>query len=285
MDKKTNKWIAAFLGLLISPLGLLYVGQPMYALLYLIFSLIMNVYGLFYATENVDIIITIISWSINILISVYAYKKAQNFNKLRSWYSKWYGQIGIIITFLLPVFIFRAFYFEPFHIPASSMAPNINSGDYIVVSKKGCGNYKLYGIQIHKSEKSDSCKIEKGDVIVFEYPNDKTVSYIKRVVAKSNDTISYYNKVLKVNGVLVENQLISEQDYDFLMQEKIGNSKYQIIHMKNRRVRDGEWVVPEKSYFVLGDNRDNSSDSRVWGIVPEENVLGVLYHVFSKSNE
>jgi signal peptidase I len=155
LNKKPNKWIAVFLGFFLSPMGLLYVGKPLFALLVLITSLLLNYYGQFYASESLDFFITIFLWCFYGFISVYAYNKALNYKGTRLWYSKWYGQICVVIAFQLPIMIFRAFYFEPFYIPASSMSPNINMGEHIVVNKKGCGNFKFFVIQVNKSQRSE----------------------------------------------------------------------------------------------------------------------------------
>lgn len=282
MNWKPNKWIAAILGLLIPPIGLLYVAKPLYAILFFIINTIIVSCKFFYLPVDYYNIFYIVMWSISLFIAIYAYKQSKIHETMRPWYSKWFGLIGISLTFILPLLILRVFYFQPFYMPASSMSPTIQLGDYIVISKKGCGNYKLYGIQIHKSERTETCKIQKGDVIVFEYPQDKSIDYIKRVIGVGNDKISYHDNILTVNGNKVENKLISVHDKELIMQEQLGESDYQIMQMLNRHHGDGDWVVPEGSFFVMGDNRDNSSDSRMWGFVPENNVIGVLYHVFKK---
>ncbi len=282
LTKKPNKWIAALLGFFLSPMGLLYVGKPLLALLVLLAGFMLNFYGQFYASESLDFFVSIFLWCFFGFISVYAYNKALKFENKRPWYSKWNGQIGIFLIFIIPIIILRVFYIEFFHIPAASMSPSINMGDHIMVVKKGCGNYKLFGIQIHKSERTESCEIERGNVIVFEFPNDKSISYIKRVVAVSNDKVSYHKNILTINGTIVENKFISEQKRESIYEEQLGDTGYQIMQMSNRNHGDGDWIVPEGTFFVMGDNRDNSSDSRMWGFVPEQNVIGVLYHIFEK---
>jgi len=282
MTKKPNKWVAALLGFFISPLGLLYVGKPLFAILVLIMNLVLNFYAQFYASENLDFFITILMWCFFVFIAVYTYNKAIEFDGKRSWYNRWYGLIGISLTFVLPILFVRIFTIEFFYIPAASMSPNLNKGDHIMITKKGCGNYKLFGFQVHKTEKTNACSIERGNVIVFEYPNDTRIDYVKRVIGLGGDKISYYDKILKINDKVIVNEFESKQENSNIFQEILDNQKHQIAHIENRKPRDGEWVVPEGSYFVMGDNRDNSADSRMWGYVPEENVIGVLKHVFKK---
>ncbi|MFK8013474.1 MAG: signal peptidase I [Marinicellaceae bacterium] len=282
MTKKPNKWVAALLGFFISPLGLLYVGKPLFAILVLILNLMLNFYAQFYASERLDFFITIFMWSFFGFIAVYTYNKAIKFDRKRSWYNRWYGLIGISLTFVLPILIVRIFTIEFFYIPAASMSPILNKGDHIMITKTGCGNYKLFGFQVHKTEKTNACSIERGSVIVFEYPNDTRIDYVKRVIGLGGDKISYYDKVLKINDKVIENNIMAIEDNDTILQERLGDLSYQIIHIRNRKVKDGEWIVPEGSYFVMGDNRDNSADSRIWGFVPQQNVIGVLYHVFEK---
>lgn len=180
---------------------------------------------------------------------------------------------------LLIVLILRSFVVEPFQIPSSSMYPTLEVGDYILVNKF---NYALrlpvLGTQIVEFKKPT-----RGDVIVFFPPNDKRY-FIKRVVGLPGDHISYTNKVLKINGSIVEQEVLLAlpplQPVVEIAQEQLGNVQHLI--QKDMRVygNDFSLIVEPGHYFMMGDNRDNSSDSRVWGVVPEKNIVGQAFAIW-----
>ncbi|MBT3697718.1 MAG: signal peptidase I [Gammaproteobacteria bacterium] len=183
---------------------------------------------------------------------------------------------------LLFVLVFRSFLIEPYRIPSGSMIPTVVVGDFILVKK-----YE-YGIRLPVSnyEIIANKKPVHGDVIVFQYPQDKRINYIKRVIALPGDHVEYLNKVIYVNGEKyiqnnAPNSLVSAQDLgnNVIMSENNRKIKYNI--MKNNKIgQDFSYVVPKKTYFVLGDNRDNSNDSRYWGPVPEENLIGKAFFIW-----
>jgi signal peptidase I len=182
---------------------------------------------------------------------------------------------------LLIVLVFRSFLFEPFKIPSGSMIPTLLVGDFIVVNKFS------YGIRLPVLNKKivDIALPERGDVVVFRYPLDPGVNFIKRAVGLPGDTITYRDKQLFVNGEKVEATAAGRfQSGDVkcsipaadasLYDEKLGSVSHNILLHDRSRGRNGQWVVPEGHYFMMGDNRDRSNDSREWGFVPEENLLG-----------
>jgi len=191
---------------------------------------------------------------------------------------------------LFAVLILRAFLYEPFRIPSGSMMPTLLVGDFILVNKY---DYGLRLPVIHTKVTSGE-KPKRGDVAVFRYPKDESLDYIKRVIGLPGDHISYYNRRLTVNdkpvdtkpdyiyqGLGESSDLVINQGCDNIKakcqvyNEKMGDVSYSV--MTNPDVRysaDGELFVPEGHYFVMGDNRDHSNDSRFWGFVPEENLVG-----------
>lgn len=194
-----------------------------------------------------------------------------------------------VIAFVL---ILRSFIYEPFQIPSGSMMPTLLVGDFILVEKYA---YGLKDPVWHK-QLVDTGKPERGDIIVFKYPLNPSVDYIKRVVGLPGDIVRYsegkqiciQNKgeqgcqtVKQFNGR--ESEFVQNGVPLIQMEEKLGQVDHQILINPLRRdsvahyqPRPGvnEWVVPEGHYFVMGDNRDNSADSRYWGFVPEENLVG-----------
>lgn len=188
---------------------------------------------------------------------------------------------------LLVVMILRSFILEPFRIPSGSMMPTLLIGDFILVKK-----YE-YGIRLPvvHTKLTEGNKVERGDVVVFRFPNDPTVDFIKRVVGLPGDTISYYNKKLSVNGKLVDiefDRLYEGQGTgaDNMAGHEIYNASMDDVnhtYMNDPKAElsvNGTVVVPSGQYFVMGDNRDHSNDSRYWGFVPEQNLVGQAFMVW-----
>ena len=182
---------------------------------------------------------------------------------------------------LLIVLLFRSFLFEPFKIPSGSMIPTLLIGDFIVVNKF------TYGLRLPVLHKKivPIGSPERGDVVVFRYPVDPSVNFIKRLVGLPGDTITYRDKQLFINGEQVsaiEQGRFSSSDVKCSTPrsdatrrtETLGSIDHDILIHEGSRGRDGQWLVPEGHYFVMGDNRDRSNDGREWGFVPEENLMG-----------
>ncbi len=188
---------------------------------------------------------------------------------------------------ILIVLLFRSFLAEPFKIPSSSMMPTLLVGDFILVNKF------TYGIRLPVLDKKIFAMGEpaRGDVIVFRYPKDPKVDYIKRVIGLPGDEITYHNKTVYVNGKEIaqsplgtyvgvgeEGRRSTGAD---LRQEHLPNVDHQILAMPNvDHGNEGTYRVPEGQYFVMGDNRDNSLDSRYWGFVPEQNLVGKAFVIW-----
>ena len=182
------------------------------------------------------------------------------------------------------VFVVRSFLIEPFQIPSESMLPSLEVGDFIVVNKF------QYGIRLPIVQKKviDITDPKRGDVMVFFPPNDERY-FIKRVIGLPGDKISYINHQLYINEEKIESELVREEPSKrnepcFAMFRGVNQIVDENIDGRTVRARkcsrpgslsvSGTWVVPEGHYFMMGDNRDNSRDSRDWSFVPEENVVG-----------
>ncbi|MCC1495606.1 signal peptidase I [Alcanivorax sp. 1008] len=188
-----------------------------------------------------------------------------------------------ILPVLLVVLVVRSFLFEPFTIPSGSMLPTLKVHDFILVNKFAYG-VRLPAIHTKILETGTP---ERGDVMVFRYPEMPSQSYIKRVVGLPGDRIRIRGAELFINDVKVERRLVSRSDsqrgQESVYVESLGEAEHLIRHdwLLNpytgqlvSRSPEGEWQVPDGSYFVMGDNRDNSKDSRFWGFVPESHVAG-----------
>ncbi len=189
---------------------------------------------------------------------------------------------------LLLVLVLRSFIFEPFRIPSGSMKPTLLIGDFILVNKFA------YGVRLPVIHKKilDLGEPDRGDVAVFRFPRDPRLDYIKRIVGVPGDRIQYRDKTLTVNGVVAVQTLIGVYDDPdgnrSQTQEKtetLGDVEHQIlIATASRNNLDIDLTVPEGMYFAVGDNRDNSNDSRYWGTVPEENLVGKAFMVWMHWN-
>ena len=191
------------------------------------------------------------------------------------------------------VLVLRSFLLEPFQIPSGSMKPTLDIGDFILVNKFAYG-IRLPVIDTKIIEVGDP---QRGDVMVFRYPSDPNINYIKRVVGLPGDKISYTNgKHLLVNGQPIAETLLGEEAGSLgsaaLYKEKLGEVEHLIRKelQRNRREPGSEWLVPQGHYFMMGDNRDNSNDSRYWndksipkeflGMVPDRNIVGKAFAVW-----
>lgn len=191
------------------------------------------------------------------------------------------------------VLVLRSFLIEPFQIPSGSMIPTLEVGDFILVNKFAYG-IRLPVVDTKVIDVSDP---ERGDVMVFRYPSDPNINYIKRVIGLPGDVVRYSSdKHLSINGKPVSQMLIGEEPGSLgsakLYREKLGEVEH-IIRKEMGRYRvepDREWRVPAGHYFMMGDNRDNSNDSRYWhdpaiptelaGMVPDRNIVGKAFAVW-----
>ncbi|GAA4338590.1 signal peptidase I [Pigmentiphaga soli] len=201
---------------------------------------------------------------------------------------------------ILFVFVLRSFLFEPFRIPSGSMIPTLQIGDLILVNKF------TYGIRLPIVDKKiiPLGEPRRGDVVVFRYPVDPQVDYIKRVIGVPGDEISYLNKRLTVNGQPVPleskgeyfdpdrvsyaglyHETLNGVGHDILLEERRSPEIEPFADFPNKNMcsysREGvRCKVPPGNYFMMGDNRDNSADSRYWGFVPEGNIVGKAFFVW-----
>ena len=178
------------------------------------------------------------------------------------------------------VLVLRSFLVEPFQIPSGSMLPTLQIGDFILVNKYHYG-IRLPVVGTKVIELNDP---KRGDVMVFKYPEDPRINYIKRVVGLPGDRIGYADKRLYINGEPVALELLAElpgqRGPRRLFNERLGEVEHEIFNDITLPRPPIEWVVPEGHYFMVGDNRDNSNDSRYWGFVPDELIVGKAFAVW-----
>jgi signal peptidase I len=179
---------------------------------------------------------------------------------------------------LLFVLIIRSFVFEPFRIPSGSMMPTLLKGDFIFVEKFS------YGLRLPVTETKilETGSPERGDVVVFRLPDDPSINYIKRVVGLPGDQIVYRRHRLTINGKEIPLEQSSEataEDPRFI--EQLGDRTHEILITDAAyTLRDGVYEVPDGHYFVMGDNRDNSRDSRFINAIPESHLVGEAVRIW-----
>jgi len=213
------------------------------------------------------------------------------------WWLDWTaGLFPVIIS----VFFLRSFIVEPFKIPSGSMIPTLLVGDLILVNKFHYG----LRLPVLNTKVTEGEKPQRGDVMVFRYPPKPSLDYIKRVVGVPGDTVAYLNKRLTINGQAVPTDSVPEffdedaMRYFKQFEEKFGTQSHRVLNDEQRpafvpgadkfpgsegcdyTIEGVTCKVPEGHYFMMGDNRDNSMDSRYWGFVPEKNIVGKAFFVW-----
>jgi signal peptidase I len=217
---------------------------------------------------------------------------------MQPWWLDWTAGLFPVI---LIVFLLRSFLFEPFKIPSGSMIPTLLVGDLILVNKVH------YGVRLPVINRKiiDNNPVQRGDVMVFRYPVDPRQDYIKRVVGLPGDEVTFANQKLSINGqqapMVAKGEFFDADSlrYEPQFSEKLGAVEHNILVNPQRQAWFGSdpktfpfsencrytadglsCKVPPGHYFMMGDNRDNSQDSRYWGFVPDENIVGKAFFVW-----
>ena len=207
------------------------------------------------------------------------------------WWMDWTAGLFPVI---LVVFVLRSFLYEPFKIPSGSMIPTLLVGDFILVNKYHYG----LRLPVLNTRITQGTPPQRGDVMVFRYPPRPSLDYIKRVVGVPGDEVSYLNKRLRINGQEVPTSALPQfldserMRYSRQFEEKLGDVTHRLLNYDDRPASITEadqfpfrencrysvegvvCKVPPGHYFMMGDNRDDSLDSRYWGFVPEQNIVG-----------
>ncbi|NTZ85817.1 signal peptidase I [Burkholderia metallica] len=212
----------------------------------------------------------------------------------------WLEYTASFFPVILAVFVVRSFVVEPFKIPSGSMVPTLLVGDFILVNKFEYG----LRLPVTNTKITQGSPLSRGDVVVFRYPKDESVDYIKRVIGLPGDTVAYQDKQLTINGQPVPETPLPDffdderQNYAKQFEETIGNKKNAILNnpavppfvmgaydypYRDNCTYNSRGVickVPPGHYFMMGDNRDNSADSRYWGFVPDQNIVGRAFFIW-----
>ena len=298
---KPKGWIAVILGLILQPFVFLYVNRLKMFFWYLLFIFIVYI-----VDSNIQAAVDDSSWYKDLYLAslftlicpVHAFLITRKYStdKHRAWFASWWATTMVFIGVFISLFLIRTFIIEPYTISASSMAPTFNVGEQIWVSKLGFGNYRFRGVQVVRTE--FSAQVNRGDVVVFQYPRNEQSEWIKRVMALEGDEIMYRDKTVYIKkacgessddcgkfqplattrvssygeGSSILTEVYGDREYLLTINDEQGD--FYVSYFQQPAHKVAHWTVPKGHYFVLGDSRDNSSDSRYWGFVPQQNLIG-----------
>ncbi len=184
---------------------------------------------------------------------------------------------------LFIVWFARSFLYEPFKIPSGSMEPTLQAGDFILTNKFTYG----FRLPVTHQKIFSVSEVKHGDIIVFRYPKNEKINYIKRVIGLPGDKVRFDSGRVWINGKEQPIEAIAEKKNLQIYRESLVNMTHQLQFEKDTSLRvnlAAEFIVPEHHYFVLGDNRDHSQDSRFWGFVPEKNLVGKALFIWMNSD-
>ncbi|MRV73975.1 signal peptidase I [Duganella sp. FT92W] len=299
---KPKPWIAVALSMLTTPLSFLYVRKPWHALLFAVAALSLGGAEIV-ALGRSNSLVSVIHFTIWAAAVFFAYrfaKRAAPGNQ--PWYARWYGLAGIFSVVISVFCGVRVFFYEPFVIPSMAMQPSLEVGNRILVQKWGFGHLSTWGLDFGRLPASQ--QLQRGDVVVFDYPSDPSQTYVKRLVGLPGDRIVYRDKHVFVNGQdtylgKAEDYLQSQTlRYQPRQTHRLGSTVFDVIIEPNAPLMLGapkdfplrescaytpeeiRCTVPDGRYFVMGDNRDNSADSRYWGFVRADQMIGKVAKVF-----
>jgi signal peptidase I len=300
---------AVLLAVFVAPtVSFLYLGRGRRALVYLAATLLLAIAAIATAVLlhwPVGLMLALVQFTLAGVGGYDAYRTAKPL-RLRffgPWYSRWHGTLAAGLLIAAPVILIRAFLVEPFHIPANSMVPTLESGDFILVNKF------IYGLRlpILNTRFLPVSRPQRGDVAVFNFPPEPRISYIKRVIGLPGDTVEYRDKRLTVNGKAVMTspsgylERIGEGGAHLageLWKETLDEHHYTVMKEPGMPPIMMEMVnsalsghcsfaadyfickIPPDNYFVMGDHRDASNDSRYWGFVPESHLIGKAIYLW-----
>jgi signal peptidase I len=294
-------WIAVLLSFFVTPLSMLYVGRARWALTYLLMLLSLGVWSLLNPSHGLLVSILQLTLVCGVACHAYRVAKYELGQKERPFYSRWPWLVLAVVVALLFFALFRVFFLEPFRISAGAMLPTLPIGSRVIVQKWGYGNYASYGIRLMSLPVAET--LNRGNIVVFEFPRERKQSYVKRLIGLPGDRVIYRKKELYINGQAAGpgplNDFFVESFATYIpaWQEELNGTKYSVLAktdglnpspppgqfpLRDKCMFDAdgfECAVPPGHFFMMGDNRDNSFDSRFWGFVPSDHIIGKVIYI------
>lgn len=288
MDRQNKKslWLAIIFWCASNLTGMLYLARPIRAILYFCLEVITLLVPLLFMDLEDTWFVYLFPYGffliriIGLIEIVMLYDQCET----NPWYADGRGLPVVLCLFFLSLFATRYFYIEPIRIPGRSMEPTLLSGDFIVMKKLQAGTQ----LPAFQQSPHNALNIYRGQIIVFKYPKNPQQLYIKRVIAIPGDHLFYSNDKLIINGRIIEQKKVlegsSEKSGKFVShvyEENLYVFPYRIQnHNKGKGGPNWKLTIPDNMYFVMGDNRSNSHDSRNWGLVPVDHVVGTPNKIF-----
>tara|TARA_R110002051_G_scaffold17586_2_gene51329 strand:- start:188455 stop:189252 length:798 start_codon:yes stop_codon:yes gene_type:complete len=257
------------LGVVLQPFVFLYINRPRLFVVYLLVAIGALAADFYWAVGYFNLLLSVFcplhAWW---LIRRYDRQQA------RGWYARWWISLALYLCVVMGIFALRSFLYEPFTVPSASMNPTLKAGDRIVVRKLGFGHYGSLGINLLTPGVSDPRQMRRGEMYVFLHP-ELNVPYVKRLLGLPGDRLEFTEQAVLVNGQALAVQLESTDEQQQLLTETLGALTYRIRHLRQPvSPVTGTFSVPDNHYFFVGDNRDDSSDSRHWGSVSSASIIG-----------
>jgi len=266
-------WLAAVLGIFLQPFVFLYAGRPRLFWSYLVVALVVAAMDWY------------LGWGLHLLLSLICPLHAcwvirrSKVMLARPWYSRVWMVVGFYLGLMLSILLVRALCYEPYAIPSASMHPGLVEGDVVVVQKWGFAQSALYGYALPAAAELSPTRMQRGKVYVF-YPPDTDALYVKRLLALPGDVIALTEQGVVLNGKHLTRRQAGESEALRTFVEQAGDQTYQVQYRKDAPAQAiRTFKIPEGHYFFLGDNRDNSDDSRHWGSVQAERIVGEVVAV------
>lgn len=302
MNWKPKPWIAVVLSLVSAPLGLLYAGKPRWAGIYVAAIMAVAVLQFFHPFDSAfDWAVTLLMIAVSVAGIVLAYRAAKRAPaRIRPAYTRGTSLLAIGAAAVAAIVAFRTFVYEPFRVPSTAMAPTAEIGARIIVRKFGYGHFSTYGVKF--GSRPISAPLQRGDVVVFDYPVDPKQTYVKRIVGLPGDRVVVRDKHVFVNGIDTRVRQLDDYlhpdrpQYSQRFLDKLDGTTFSTLQDKDvhRKPEPSQFAfrdrcvyaddeircdVPAGNYFVMGDNRDNSLDSRYWGFVRSDLIIGKVVRI------
>lgn len=304
---KPSKFVAGILALFLNAFAFLYVNKIKWFWFYLVIAITVAVASMGNYDQPLLQSLThngYLSIGLALVCICHSVYLAHHYDQAhRKWFARWYAVLMIVIGIFGLIAIARLFIAAPFQIPSSAMLPTLTPGSHVLVSKIGFANKTSFNVEMFLT--AQSTELTRGDIIVFRYPVEPDIFYIKRVIGLPGETVRYENKQVSIKPPCESGDTLCNEFKPMAMtpipehtlsnpplliyQEDLGRHKHNIAINLQREIpshyyyvqpgtASTEWIVPAKHYFVMGDSRDNSRDSRFWGFVSEQEIVGrVVY--------
>lgn len=275
---KPRLWLTVLLGIVLQPFVFLYVNRPRLFWGYLLVSLVTAGIDWYY-----ELALTLL---FSLICPLHAVMIVRRYDPQtpRRWFNRASVAVGLYLAVMVSILGARTFLYEPYQVPSASMRPTLMEGNLFVAQKRGFAHRSLFGFTLPGSDQLDTARLQRGQIYVF-YPPGHDVLYVKRLMALPGDVIALTPDGVVINGERLPRELLSDSEGIRIYRERNGGQSYRIQQLDAAAPQPIQtFKVPQGHYFFLGDNRDNSNDSRYWGSVLAERVVGEMVWLVNKTD-